>query len=87
MASQASGAAGALDLAQEGQQDLEHEFDLVRSAVALIAAGGARRVTLVGLPLDGAALREVGSLVRANGMSMRVMTGHVGCDITIEAGG
>ena len=87
MASQISGAAGALDLPQEGQHDLEHEFDLIRSAVALIAAGGARRVTLVGLPLDNQALREVGSLIRANGMSMRVMSGHVGCDITVEAGG
>jgi hypothetical protein len=82
-----SGAAGALDLPQEGPQDLEHEFDLVRSAVALIAGGGARRVTLVGLPLDTQALRDVGSLIRANGMSMRVMTGHLGCDITIEASG
>lgn len=87
MASRMSGAAGALDLALEGPRDLEHEFDLVRSAVALIAAGGARRVTLIGLPLDAQALREMGSLVRANGMSMRTMTGHVGCDISIEAGG
>jgi hypothetical protein len=87
MASHVSGAAGALDLPEEGPQDLEHEFDLVRSAVALIAAGGARRVTLVGLPLDSQALRDVGSLIRANGMSMRVMAGHVGPDITIEAGG
>jgi hypothetical protein len=87
MASQMSGAAKALAPAQEGPQDLEHEFDLVRSAIALIAAGGARRVTLVGLPLDTQALRDVGSLIRANGMSMRVMTGHVGCDITIEASG
>jgi hypothetical protein len=82
-----SGAAGALDLHQEGPQDLEHEFDLIRSAVALIAAGGARRVTLVRLPLDAQALRDVRSLIRANGMSMRVMTGHVGCDITVEANG
>jgi hypothetical protein len=87
MASQMSGAAGALDLPQGGSQDLEHEFDLVRSAVALIAAGGARRVTLVGLPLDAQALREMGSLIRANGMSMRVMARQVGCDIGIEAGG
>jgi hypothetical protein len=87
MASEMSGAAGALDLPQDRSVDLEHEFDLVRSALALLAAGGARRVTLVGLPLDGQALREVGSLVRANGMAMRAVTGHVGCDITVEAGG
>ena len=87
MASQMSGAAGALDLPQDGPPDLEHEVDLIRSAVALLASGGARRVTLVGLPLDSQALREIGSLVRANGMAMRAVTGHVGCDITIEASG
>jgi hypothetical protein len=87
MASQMSGAAGALDLPQEGPVDLEHEFDLVRSAIALLAAGGARRVTLVGLPLDSQALREIGSLVRANGMAMRAVAGKVGCDITVEASG
>jgi len=87
MASQMSGAAGALDLPDEGSTDLEHEFDLIRSAVALLAAGGARRITLVGLPLDSQALREVRSLVRANGMSMRAAAGHHGCDITVEASG
>ena len=87
MASQMSGAADALDLPLEGPRDLEHEFDLVRTAVALIAAGGARRVTLVGLHLDAQALREMGLLIRANGMSMRAMTAHIGCDISIEAGG
>jgi hypothetical protein len=87
MASQMSGAAGALDLPQEGPIDLEHEFDLVRSAIALIAAGGARRITLVGLPLDAQALREIGSLVRESGMAMRAAAGHAGCDVTVEAGG
>ena len=87
MASQMSGAAGALDLQQEHLRDLEHEFDLVRGAIALLAAGGARRVTLVGLPLDAQALREMGSLIRASGMSMRTLTGNVGSDISIEAGG
>jgi len=87
MASQMSGAAGALDLQQEHLRDLEHEFDLVRGAIALLAAGGARRVTLVGLPLDARALREMGSLIRASGMSMRTLTGNVGSDISIEAGG
>jgi hypothetical protein len=87
MATQVSGAAGALDLPQDRSVDLEHEFDLVRSAIVLIAAGGASRITLVALPLDGQALREVGSLVRASGMAMRAVTGQVGCDITVEAGG
>ena len=87
MASQMSGAAGALDLSQDGSPDFGHEFDLIRSAVALLAAGGARRVTLVGLPLDSEALREIGSLVRASGMAMRAAAGHVGYDITVEASG
>jgi hypothetical protein len=87
MASQMSGAAGALDLPQKRPMDLEHEFDLVRSAIALIAGGGARRITLVGLPLDSQALREIGSLVRDSGMAMRTLKGAAGCDITLEAGG
>ncbi len=87
MASQTSRAAGALELPEDGPRDLEHEFDLIRSAVALLAAGGARRVTLVGLPLDGQALREAGSLVRASGMSMRAVAGPIGYDITVEASG
>lgn len=87
MASQMSGAAGALDPRQEGAPDLEHEFDLIRSAVALLAAGGARRVTLIGLDIDSQAVREVGSMVRGSGMAMRAAPGHVGYDITIEASG
>ena len=87
MASQMSGAAGALDLPLDGADDLAHEFDLIRSAVALLAEGGATRVTLIGLPLDAAALREIGSLVRANGMAMRAAPGHSGSDLTIEASG
>ena len=86
MASRMSGAAGALGLGQDAL-DLEHEFDLVRSAIALLAAGGARRITLVGLPLDSQALREITSLVRANGMALRSVTAQDSYDLTIEAGG
>jgi hypothetical protein len=87
MASQMSGAAGALDLPEGGSAGFGDEFDLTRSAVALLAAGGARRITLVGLPLDSEALREIGSLVRASGMAMRAVAGDVGYDITLEASG
>jgi hypothetical protein len=80
-----SGAAGALEPAQEAAPDSEHQLDLIRSAVAMLAAGGARRITLIGITLDSQALREVGSLIRSNGMAMRLMAGHVGSDITIEA--
>jgi hypothetical protein len=87
MASQTSSAAGKLEPQLDGPHHLEHEFDLIRSAVALLAAGGARRVTLVGLPLDSDALREIGSQVRGSGMAMRAVAGHVGYDITVEASG
>jgi hypothetical protein len=87
MASQMSDAAGALDQSQPAEPDSEHQLDLIRSAVALLAAGGARRVTLIGITLDTQSLREVGSHVRANGMAMRVVAGHVGSDITVEASG
>lgn len=87
MASQMSGAAGARDLPIHETADTAHEFDLIRSAIALLAGGGARRVSLVGLPLDDEALRDAGALVRAGGMLMRVTAGQVGSDITIEASG
>lgn len=82
-----SGADDARDPTTEARLDLEHEFDLVRSAVALLANGGATRVSLIGLVLDGEALREVAMLVRASGMIMRAVPGTVGCDIAIEASG
>ena len=84
MATQMSGAA---DLSHDPAPDDEHQLDLIRSAVALLAAGGARRVTLVGLTLGSQSLSEVGSLIRSNGMAMRVVPGHVGYDITLEASG
>jgi hypothetical protein len=85
MASRMSGAADALDLPHDDSPDREHQLDLIRSAVALLAAGGARRVTLIGLTLDSQSLRDIGAHVRANGMAMRVVAGHVGSDITVEA--
>ena len=85
MASQISGAVGARGIPIHDQSGLEHEFDLIRSAVALLASGGARRVTLVGLPLDEDALRDAGTLVRAGGMVMRAVPGQIGCDVTVEA--
>jgi hypothetical protein len=87
MGSQTSGAASALNLPEEAAPDSEHQLDLIRSAVALLAAGGARRVTLIGLTLGSQALSEIGSFVRANGMAMRAVPGHVGSDVTIEASG
>lgn len=81
-----SGAAGAIDLPRD-RPEREHRLDLIRSAVTLLATGGARRVTLIGLDLDGQALREVELLVRANGMTVRAVPGHIGYDVTVEASG
>jgi hypothetical protein len=86
MASDTSRGAHALDLAGSASP-LEHEFDLIRSAVALLGSGGARRVTLVAMRLDDEALREAGLLVRASGMVMRAERGQVGWDVTVEASG
>jgi hypothetical protein len=82
-----SRAAPKLVLLQGNERKLEHEFDLIRSAVALLAAGGARRVTLVGMSIDERALREAGFLVQASGMVMRAEKREAGFDITIEASG
>jgi hypothetical protein len=67
--------------------DASHELDLIRSAMALLAGGDARRITLVGLPLGDEALREVGTLIRASGLTMRAVRTDIGCDITVEANG
>lgn len=65
----------------------EHQMDLVRSAIALLAGGGARRVTLVNLALGEGALRELNSLARASGMLLRARSRGIGSDITVEASG
>jgi hypothetical protein len=83
----ASESAHALELPRDNARKLEHEFDLIRSAVALLADGGARRVTLVAMSMDEAALREAGFLVRTSGMVMRAEKGQAGVDVTIEASG
>jgi hypothetical protein len=87
MASDVSEAARALDLPEGSARKREHQFDLIRSAVALLAAGGATRVTLVGMSLDEHALREAGFLVRASGMVMRAEKRQAGFDVTVEASG
>lgn len=75
------------DMAADTSPVLEHQMDLVRSAIALLAAGGARRVTLVNLGLRGDALREVKSLARASGMLLRATARGTASDITVEASG
>lgn len=73
--------------APELSADAEHQLDLVRSAIALLAAAGARRVTLVNLVLNEAARRDAHALARASGMLLRITSHGVGSDITVEASG
>jgi len=67
--------------------DAEYQFDLVRSAIALLAGGGARRVTLVNIGLSEAMLREAGGLARAAGILLRIAPHGAASDITVEASG
>jgi hypothetical protein len=73
--------------APESYPDAEHQLDLVRSAIALLATGGARRVTLVNLALSEGTLREAGGLARAAGMLLRIAPRGAASDITVEASG
>jgi hypothetical protein len=68
-------------------REAEHQLDLVRSAIALLASGGARRVTLVNLAVNEGTLREAGGLARAAGMLLRIASHGVASDITVEASG
>jgi hypothetical protein len=83
-----SGGALALALARADDDDqLEHELALVRSAIALLANGGARRVTLVGLSHGAEILPEVRAEARAHGMILRSIQRRAGCDLAIEPAG
>jgi hypothetical protein len=66
-------------------RDAEHQLDLVRSAIALLASGGALRVTLVNLALSEGTVREANALARASGMLLRIAVHGIGSDITVEA--
>jgi hypothetical protein len=73
--------------APQPSPEAEHQLDLVRSAIALVAGGGASRVTLVNLALSDGTLREAGGLARAGGMLLRVASHGTASDITVEASG
>ena len=67
--------------------DAEHQLDLVHSAIALLATGGARRVTLVNVVLAEDTLREARTVARGSGMLLRVAPNGIASDITVEASG
>lgn len=82
-----SGAAPAADAPVSRTLDHSHALDLVSGATAMLATGDAKRITLVGLPLDDEALREVAAIVRARGLSMRLSRSEAGYDIIVEVAG
>jgi hypothetical protein len=66
--------------------DLERNLDLVRSAIELITAGSADRVTLVGLRGAERVLPQAQTLSRRAGLSARAvwLANGEGCDIAVE---
>jgi hypothetical protein len=65
---------------------LEHELSLIDSSIALLAAGGAVRVTLTGLRFAERILPAAKRTARARDVNVRALwrSGGVGCDITLE---
>jgi hypothetical protein len=66
--------------------DLARDLELVRSAIELIAAGSADRVTLVGLRGAERVLPQAQTLSREAGLSARAVwpANGEGCDIAVE---
>jgi hypothetical protein len=67
-------------------RDLARSLELVRSAIDLIAGGGADRVTLVGLHGAEKILPQAQALSHAAGLFARATwrPDEAGCDITVE---
>jgi hypothetical protein len=70
--------------ARDSQAELEHRLDLIESAIALVASGGARRATVV-MPDADLALPEAQSLARDHGVVVRAAWRADGaCDVVVE---
>lgn len=63
---------------------VEHERQLLASALALLASGEARRITLVGFANGERLLREAAPIARAAGVVVRALRGRAGCDLALE---
>lgn len=76
-------------LADEDAAVEEHDLLLLRGAIALIASGGARRVTLVKIHSGESVLAAAQALAREQGVIVRAMwqAGGKACDIAVEAVG
>ncbi len=74
------------DAAQE-ERRFESEFGIVHDAIAMVAAGGSRRVTVAGLTFGRELLFEASTLAREHQVALYplVPLGGPGCDILVEA--
>jgi hypothetical protein len=73
-----------LSRARTLRAEMQHQLDLVESAIALVANGGARRATLV-LPHADLVLPEAQSLARERGVVVRAVWQADGaCDVIVE---
>lgn len=64
-----------------------NEYGIVRDAIAMVAAGGSRRITVAGLTFGRELLFEASPLARENQVALYplVPVGGPGCDILVEA--
>jgi hypothetical protein len=74
------------DAAQE-ERRFANEFGIVRDAIAMVSAGGSRRVTVAGLTFGRELLFDASAIARENGVALYplVPLGGPGCDILVEA--
>ena len=68
---------------------IDYERDLVESAIAMVATGGSRRVTVASIRFGEELLAEASSLARGRGVRVRPVwgLGDGACDIVVEADG
>jgi hypothetical protein len=74
------------DAARE-ERRFENEFGIVHDAIAMVAAGGSRRVTVAGLTFGKELLSEASDLARECRVTLHALVplGGPGCDIVVEA--
>jgi hypothetical protein len=75
------------DDAGPDERRFANEFEIVRDAIAMVAAGGSRRITLAGLTFGRELLFEASALAHENQVVLYplVPLGGPGCDILVEA--
>jgi len=86
MASSISGLASTLEPFHR-VSDREHELDLIRTALALMATGGATRITVLGLRLEQGLVHEASILARDAGLRLQVTRDGPRGDMLLEASG